>query len=238
MSTTTKAFKAPLALTTDTADGALTAVISTFGVIDKDGDVVLPGAFPDGAEVALCSWGHKWDQLPVGRGTISQDTERAYFTGQFFLDTADGLNTYRTVKQLGALQEYSYGFQIADAFPGEQDGQPVRMIRKFARVFEASPVLVGAGEETGTLSLKGHAPDPEAWVKALAEWLAATKEGRPISEARRARLGVIADQLESGAGDLRAMLAETAPVDVAGKALERRAAALAWARWQFAELSA
>src|SRR5688572_21041982 len=106
----TKAFTAPLTLKADGPEGSVTAVISTFNVIDKDGDVVLPGAFPDGIAVPLCSWGHKWEELPVGRGVLSQDTERALFTGQFFLDTTPGLDTYRTVKNLGDLQEYSYGF--------------------------------------------------------------------------------------------------------------------------------
>ena len=135
----------------DASPGALTATFSTFGVVDRDGDITLPSAFTDGQAVPMV-WSHDWHR-PVGRGTIRVLPDRAVFDGQFFLQTAWGQDAYETVKAMGDLQEYSYGFQIKEAAPGTHDSQPVRVLKSL-EVFEVSPVLVGAGVGTGTERLK------------------------------------------------------------------------------------
>jgi HK97 family phage prohead protease len=133
--------------------GHIEAVFSTFGVVDSDGDILVREAFTDGQAVPLV-WSHDWS-MPIGKGTIRTDEKRAIFDGQFFTDTSAGLDAYRTVKAMGELQEFSWGFRILDAEPGQKDGQPIRTITK-AEVFEVSPVLVGANRETYTLALKGR----------------------------------------------------------------------------------
>ena len=40
------------------AEGTVTAVFATLGVKDSDGDVTVDGAFEDGAEVIISSYGH------------------------------------------------------------------------------------------------------------------------------------------------------------------------------------
>jgi HK97 family phage prohead protease len=153
----TKAFTAPLTLKDDATPGAVQACFSTFNVIDKQGDVVLPGAFTPGVPVPLI-WAHEWETMPVGKGTIEVHADRAVFNGAFHLQTQYSRDAYETVKAMGDLQEYSYGFDVDDAEPGEWEGQPVRLIRKFGRIYEVSPVLVGAGERTGTLAIKSVEP--------------------------------------------------------------------------------
>lgn len=153
MSPATKAFTAPLALKDDATPGAVQAVFSTFNVLDKQNDVVLPGAFTEGVQVPLI-WAHEWDSFPVGKGTILVQADRAVFDGAFHLQTQHSRDAYETVKAMGALQEYSYGFDIAESELGDWDGQPARLIQKFGRIYEVSPVLVGAGERTGTLAIK------------------------------------------------------------------------------------
>ena len=69
--------------------GLVTAVFATLNVIDEDGDVTLPGAFGE-QSVKLASWGHGWGELPVGRGRIFEEDEKAGFDGRFFLDTMAG----------------------------------------------------------------------------------------------------------------------------------------------------
>lgn len=133
--------------------GHIEAVFSTFDVVDSDGDILVREAFTDGQKVPLV-WSHDWS-MPIGKGTIRTDEKRAIFDGQFFTDTSAGLDAYRTVKAMGELQEFSWGFRILDAEPGQKDGQPIRTITK-AEVFEVSPVLVGANRETYTLALKGR----------------------------------------------------------------------------------
>src|SRR5262245_26731898 len=111
----TKYVASPGALKGADPPGHLEAVFSTFGLVDRDGDVVLPTAFTPGQAVPLV-WAHDWHR-PIGKGVIQVDPTRAVFDGELFLDTTAGLDAYTTIKRMGALQEYSWGFQVLDAEP-------------------------------------------------------------------------------------------------------------------------
>lgn len=147
----TKHITAPATFKADGDEGVLSAVFSTFDVVDSDGDILTAEAFTDGQPVPMV-WSHDWSK-PIGKGVVKVESERAIFNGRLWLDTDDGMQAYRKIRNAGDLQEYSWGFQIKDAAPGERDGMPVRFITS-AEVFEVSPVLVGANRETYTLSLK------------------------------------------------------------------------------------
>tara|TARA_B100000287_G_scaffold421285_1_gene461767 strand:- start:947 stop:2143 length:1197 start_codon:yes stop_codon:yes gene_type:complete len=142
--------------------GQVEAVFSVFGNVDSDGDVVLPGAIKSGFkdnQVPMV-FAHKWDQ-PIGKGTIEADDEKATFKGQFFMETEAGKEAYNLAKEMGDLQEWSFGFRIHDyeVAPYEKDGEEseedfdVRYLKEL-EVFEVSPVLVGANRETYTLAIK------------------------------------------------------------------------------------
>ncbi|MEV4180192.1 HK97 family phage prohead protease [Streptosporangium canum] len=141
----------------DAAKGEIRAVFSTFNVIDSHKDVTPPGAFDDGAPVRISAYGHaSWEgALPVGKGVIRQTATEAILEGQFFMDTTHGADTFKTVKALSeaGLQEWSYGFDVAEHAFGEVDGQKVRFLNKL-KVHEVSPVLIGAGVNTRTLAAK------------------------------------------------------------------------------------
>lgn len=192
----TKTLRAPLSLK-DGDTGELSAVFSTFNVVDSDGDVVLPSAFTPGQAVPMV-WSHQWDQ-PIGKGVVRVEPDRAIFDGHFFLDTTAGRDAYLTVRNMGALQEYSWGFQVLDMEPGTFDGQPVRFIKR-TDLFEVSPVLVGANRDTFTLALKGHAPDH------LAALVADLKRGARLSQASRTEIHAAIDALQR-------LLAEDAAAD-------------------------
>lgn len=150
-----KEFRAPIALKeTDGQEGAFEAVFATFNVVDRDGDVTKPGAFKDGQKVRISAWGHNWGVLPVGKGVIHADEEQAWVDGRFFLDTEGGMDTYRTVRGLEELQEWSYGFDIEKSAEGEFDGKRVRYLEAL-NVYEVSPVMLGAGIGTRTTGIKG-----------------------------------------------------------------------------------
>lgn len=152
-----KEFRAPIALKeADGQEGTFEAVFATFNVIDRDGDVTKPGAFRDGQKVRISAWGHNWGVLPVGKGVIHADEEKAWVEGRFFLDTEGGLDTYRTVKGLEELQEWSYGFDILKGTEGEFEGERVRYLEALD-VYEVSPVMLGAGIGTRTTGIKGAA---------------------------------------------------------------------------------
>jgi phage head maturation protease len=132
--------------------GIARAVFSRFHVVDHDGDWTEPGAFQDGTEVPVSAFGHSsWTgALPVGRATIRSDQEKAWADISFFLSTATGREHFETVRALGPLGAWSYGFDIEDEGVKDIGGQRVRVLRKL-RVHEVSPVLEPAGIGTNTV---------------------------------------------------------------------------------------
>lgn len=156
----TKTFRAPIELKADGEEGSFSAVFATLNVIDHDGDVTVPGAFQDGQKVRIGYWGHRWQDLPVGKGVIHADTEKAWVEGRFFLDTNAGMETYRTVKALEELQEWSYGFDIDKWSVGKFREREVRFLEGLT-VHEVSPVMLGAGIGTHTTAIKGIGDDAQ-----------------------------------------------------------------------------
>jgi hypothetical protein len=135
--------------------GEVRAVVSTFGVLDRDGDVVLAGAIKDGTPVVISAYGHAshGGALPVGRGTLRTTSSEAVLHGQFFMNTTAGRDTFEVVKQLGDLGEWSYSLQNVKGRMGQFEGQTAHFIES-VDVKEASPVLLGAGVGTRTLTTK------------------------------------------------------------------------------------
>lgn len=148
------------------AKGEVTAIFSTFGVVDKDGDVTLPDAFTDGEQVSISAYNHtSWGGvLPVGKGTIRTTKDGAVLEGQFFMDTQLGRETFQVVKNMGGQQEWSYGFDVVKHSFGEFEGKQVRFLERL-KVTEVSPVLLGAGENTRTVAVKSAKPGQEAPVE-------------------------------------------------------------------------
>lgn len=167
----------------DADQGVVQVLFATLNTKDHDGDVTLPGAFKQGQEVRISAYNHaSWGPgaLPVGKGRITENGENAIFDGEFFLNTAAGKETFETVKAMGDLQEWSYGFDVLDSEPGTKDGQSVNFL-KALDVFEVSPVLLGAGIGTRTLSAKSRGGKPaKAWDSAIEQ---------ALTEAGNARFG-------------------------------------------------
>jgi HK97 family phage prohead protease len=190
-----------------------------FNEIDLDGDVVLPSAFTDGQPVPMV-WSHQWEQ-PIGKGVIRVQPDRAVFDGMFNLNTSWGRDAYESVKFQGDLQEYSWGF-LPTATRRETHGDRSVRVIEASRVFEVSPVLVGANEHTGTLLVKSGQSFEAQIETALAAVLDVVertrsladlraKEGRAISTARRERLSAFPPVLRDVAENIEGMLVETAP---------------------------
>lgn len=141
--------------------GEVEAVFGTLNVVDRDGDVILPGAIPDGAAVAVSAYGHKsWTgDLPTGAGTIHEVGDELVARVRFFLDTDQGRNTFGVVKGLAehGLGEWSWSLQQVESERATWEGTKANVIRKVGQVAEVSPVLLGAGIGTRTLAVKGAA---------------------------------------------------------------------------------
>jgi hypothetical protein len=194
--------------------GEVTAVFSTFDVVDSDGDVTRSDAFEDGAEVLISSYQHtSWSgALPVGKGRIRTSRSEAILDGQFFMDTAAGKDTFAVVKALGERQQWSYGFDILDAEPGTFDGRDVQFLKRL-KVHEVSPVLVGAGVNTRTLATKGAKPGDVVraieQARNVSDYKAAVRPHEtPVSvKAWRDVLAEATLQVAPSIGELRSMYA-------------------------------
>jgi hypothetical protein len=243
-------------------DGTVTVAFAALGDpadqkaedIDKDGDVSLMGSLPVGKEVPIsayshASWPERGGRLPVGKGVISEATVKGrhlgVLTGSFFTDTTSGRDTYLTVKGLGGLQEWSFGYAV-QAKKGMWAGLPANLNARYD-VHEISPVLVGAGNGTRTLAIKTADGDgalatlslADHYTRLLGEVEAFTKradeiadlrakEGRVLSTANRERLTALLSALQQTDDfrkEIERLLAETDPERIPateedGKAME------------------
>ena len=137
--------------------GHVTAVFATLNTIDRDGDVVLPGAFTNGQRVKMM-WAHDWTKW-IGDGQIHVKGKEAIFEGDFWTETIDGAEAYKKVKRAGDLAEWSWGFFVPPdaSHAGEFQGQQVRFLGdKPLEIPEVSPVAVGAGIRTRTIAVKSN----------------------------------------------------------------------------------
>jgi len=207
----------------DEDKGEVTAVFATFNVKDYDGDVTLPGAFEDGTPVRISAYGHNsWSQkaglLPVGRGTVVQNSKEAILEGRFFMDTIAGRETFATVKAMDELQEWSYSVEPLKKSHGDFEGEKVQFLEKLKGPTEVSPVLVGAGIGTRTLDLKDNltlveqiseAMDVVAGVVESAERVGALRaeKGKGLSQVNKDSVDALCKHLEK----LQALLTTPEP---------------------------
>ena len=182
----------------DVDQGEVSAIIATLGVVDKDGDVILRGAFPKSASVKMSGYGHSaiFGDPPAGKGSISVDGDKAIFTGKFFMSTALGREAFNVVKELGAEGEWSFGFPRdceTEKMSDDWKAKGARRLISKLQPIEASPVFQGAGQGTMTLYTKAKEEEPSPPGPAIeAARLKAEQEARELNEhlEKRFRRGV------------------------------------------------
>ncbi len=149
---------APIELKEDGDKRYIEAVFSLFDTIDSDNDVTKANALRSGYtgnKVPLV-WNHDWSKV-IGRGIIETDNQKAVFKG-YFLDTEAGKEAYETVKAMQDMQQFSYGFQVMKSSKGkhiDSKGEEVSVrVLEDVKVWEVSPVLVGAQQNSFVQALK------------------------------------------------------------------------------------
>lgn len=188
--------------------GTGVAVFASLGVIDRDGDVTLPGAFGEQRVKLLPA--HDWSHVPIGDARIYERADEAVAEFRLNLEIEAAREWHAALKfdlrDEQPIQQWSYGFDVLKDSRGEHDGKRVRRLEKL-RVYEVSPVVVGAGVATRTLAVKSarqlaeQIEDVRAELSALAERIAGLKrlraaEGRDLSAARREELARVKSALD------------------------------------------
>jgi phage head maturation protease len=154
-----KSVSGPVSLKQDGEKGLVQAVFCTFDVVDKDGDVVLKSGFTEGQKIKMM-WAHD-DARWIGDGTISTTAKEAIFTGEFWMDTQDGVEAFKKVKRASEknLAEWSWAFAVPPgaAKYGPHNGDNVRYLGVTPlEIYEVSPVANGAGIDTRTTAIKSR----------------------------------------------------------------------------------
>lgn len=130
------------------------AVVATLGVVDHDGDVLLPGALVGQAVPVYPA--HVHASVPLGKAWLEERGAEVIARGEFNL-SEPGQTWCSAIKfDLDAehgppLQQWSFAFTIppGGASIEERAGRTIRVLREL-EVLEVSPVLRGAGIGTRT----------------------------------------------------------------------------------------
>lgn len=122
---------------------------------DHDREIIDPNAIRE-SHVVTSPFGHRSvteGAIPAGKATVHSDGTADI---QFFLDTQIGRETFATVKALGPIVQYSFGFKVREEgkLTDAMRSAGVRRYLKRLDVWEVSPVVRGAALVSGTLDIK------------------------------------------------------------------------------------
>lgn len=152
----------------DEAKGIIEAFVAAVGNKDSVDDIIVPGAFTESLKrrKPRVVWGHNWNE-PIGKvleifevpptdDRLPQKMKDAGVGGlfakvQFNLASERGREAFATVMFFGEEQEWSIGYKTIN-----KDYDPIRKANILLEVelYEVSPVLHGANNLTGTISVK------------------------------------------------------------------------------------
>lgn len=152
----------------DEAQGVVECFVAGIGNKDSVGDIIVPGAFTESLKrrKPRVVWGHNWNE-PIGKVLDMYEVPPSdprlpikmraagigglYAKVQFNLKSERGRQAFADVAFFGEEQEWSIGYKTLDA---DFDPQRQANVLKKVELYEASPVLHGANQLTGTISIK------------------------------------------------------------------------------------
>jgi len=158
-------------------EGIIEAYVSIFNNVDLVGDIIQQGAFAESLMKKLPKgvWSHDW-QAPIALTLEArEDAKGLYIKGQFILTVQKAQEAYDLIKA-GVIDEFSIGFRVLDD-EWKEDG--TRVITK-ARLYEWSPVLVGANPDTELISVKSGEDAEEETEEEVIEPIPPVEEVIPV----------------------------------------------------------
>ena len=166
--------------------GYVKAKIATMDVVDKHGDIMLPGSVKE-QYVTMSSYGHSsWGGLfsddsnpaswPMGKGKMYEADNEILFEGKMFMDMSAPQEMFKLLKNMGRKQQWSFSLENIKADFEERNGKRVRLIKKFD-AHEVSPVFKGASIGSRTLQVKSDTGNVD-----LSEYTTLLKELKELKE--------------------------------------------------------
>jgi HK97 family phage prohead protease len=140
--------------------GTFEAIVSVFGNVDADGEIVSPGAFTktlaDGPKPIVYS--HDWMSVPIGQTLEAREVpEGLYVKGRLFVaddeDHARAREVYAAMRA-GALTEFSFGGRVVEETRRENEDGSVSWLLNEIDLVEYGPCLKGANPATRLVAIK------------------------------------------------------------------------------------
>jgi uncharacterized protein len=170
--------------------GVIEGYASTFGNLDRHGDIIAPGTFKGGRSKVPIFGLHRAD-LAVGVGFVSEDEKGLKIKMKLAVNAESDIlreraKEYYSMVKEGIIEKMSVGMIILEREWVERaiDGKkiPVRMIKK-ADLVEVSLVPIPANDKATVTSVKEHdAEDLERLVEAAVQKALQQKEEKHIEE--------------------------------------------------------
>jgi uncharacterized protein len=189
--------------------GAATAYVAVFGNVDRDLEVISPGAFVNLDEFVKDGWiatNHDRRILPVASVTSAeQDAYGLKLTWEWHgtEDAQAARTVVRERLERGKGVKCSIGYRVLKSHPEQRDGGFVRVLDE-VELYEASVVNLPANPKAEVTAVKAWFTDYEDAVLAL-------KEGRTISTRNRTRLASMCQRMKEAVAEMETLLAETDP---------------------------
>ena len=133
----------------------VTGYFSSFGNVDSDGDVIVPGAFertirergPQGKNRIMHLWQHDpW--RPIGKPSELKEDDKGLYFETFMPETTLGNDTLK-LYEAGIINEHSIGFRVVDSEQKEGHNELKELM-----LWEGSSVTWGANEDTPATGVK------------------------------------------------------------------------------------
>ena len=162
----------------DEAQGIVECFVAGIGNKDGVGDICAPGCFTESLKrrKPRVVWGHNWNE-PIGKVIeiyeVGPNDPRLpmkmkgagigglYARVQFNLKSERGKQAFLDISFFGTEQEWSIGYKTLDA---EYDSSRQANVLKEVELYEVSPVLHGANQLTGTISIKHEQGSPSVKI--------------------------------------------------------------------------
>jgi uncharacterized protein len=172
----------PVKASTDEA-GRFTALVSVFGNVDLEGDMVMPGAFKRTLEergLPPIFYSHQWWDGPIGATEKAEETEGGLvIEGRLFLDLAEKARTVHASMAAGQLREFSFAYEVVESKSETRDGQDVRLLEEL-ELYEVGPTLVGMNPATELIDVRSGLRLPRAAAPEHEEASTDEEEGAAI----------------------------------------------------------
>ena len=132
------------------------------------------------------------------------------------MDTQEGKDAYNTVKAMGDLQQWSFGYEVLDSEKGmfKKDSDTEIEVRYLndVKVWEVSPVLVGANQNTYTMAVKQDKPKGKKFSEEVEDVLTTltslVKRARELTALRLSKEKTLSEESTLLISDLQDALQE------------------------------